>query len=170
MVESFTPIAGKARVGSALAALGAALLLSACTASTPSAPIQTVPDRPVVGAPPPPAIRFPQAPGTPGSGPSRRVATHSFLHARYRFLSAAMRIRNALSLRQTMEETMKGTVLILGASGRFGRNAAEAFAQAGWQVRRFTRGGDLSDAANGADVIVNGWNPPYPRPVSYTHL
>ena len=55
MVESFTPIAGKARVGSALAALGAALLLSACTASTPSAPIQTVPDRPVVGAPPPPA-------------------------------------------------------------------------------------------------------------------
>jgi nucleoside-diphosphate-sugar epimerase len=62
-----------------------------------------------------------------------------------------------------MEETMKGTVLILGASGRFGRNAAEAFAQAGWQVRRFARGGDLSDAANGADVIVNGWNPPYPR-------
>ena len=35
--------------------MGGALLLSACTASTPSTPIQTAPDRPVVGAPPPPA-------------------------------------------------------------------------------------------------------------------
>lgn len=59
---------------------------------------------------------------------------------------------------------MTGTVLILGASGRFGRNAAEAFAAAGWRVRAFRRGRDrLPDAALGAEVIVNAWNPPYPR-------
>lgn len=63
---------------------------------------------------------------------------------------------------QRMESDMS-TVLILGASGRFGRNAAEAFAMAGWQVRRFKRGGDLTQAAQGADVIVNAWNPPYNR-------
>ena len=58
---------------------------------------------------------------------------------------------------------MTQTVLILGASGRFGRHAAKAFADAGWQVRRFQRGGDLTEAAQGADVIVNAWNPPYPE-------
>ena len=58
---------------------------------------------------------------------------------------------------------MTGTVLILGATGRFGRAAGIAFARAGWQVRRFQRqGDDLDMAARGADVIVNGWNPPYP--------
>lgn len=58
---------------------------------------------------------------------------------------------------------MTGTVLILGASGRFGTNAAEAFAASGWTVRRYSRGGgSLEAAAMGADVIVNGWNPPYP--------
>ncbi len=57
---------------------------------------------------------------------------------------------------------MTGTVLILGASGRFGRNAAEAFWNAGWQVRVFDRKTDsLPEAAMGADVIVNAWNPPY---------
>lgn len=57
---------------------------------------------------------------------------------------------------------MTGTVLILGATGRFGRNAAEAFDRHGWDVRRFDRKtGDLMQAARGADVIVNGWNPPY---------
>ena len=57
---------------------------------------------------------------------------------------------------------MSGTVLILGASGRFGRHAAEAFWNAGWQVRIFDRTtDDLVSAANGADVIVNAWNPPY---------
>ena len=55
MVENCTPAAGKTRVGAALGALGAALVLSACTATTPSAPVQTAPDRPVVGAPPAPA-------------------------------------------------------------------------------------------------------------------
>lgn len=57
---------------------------------------------------------------------------------------------------------MTGTVLILGATGRFGRHAAEAFWNRGWRVRLFRRGQDrLPDAAIGADVIVNAWNPPY---------
>ena len=58
---------------------------------------------------------------------------------------------------------MSQTVLVLGASGRFGRNAADAFAAAGWQVRRFDRTADtLTAAVRGVDVIVNAWNPPYP--------
>jgi len=58
---------------------------------------------------------------------------------------------------------MTGTVLILGGRGRFGRNASEAFGAAGWEVRQFSRGsGDLTTAAADVDVIVNGWNPPYP--------
>ncbi|MDP5215958.1 epimerase [Ruegeria sp. 2205SS24-7] len=57
---------------------------------------------------------------------------------------------------------MGGTVLILGASGRFGSAAADAFWKAGWFVRFFNReADDLGSAASGADVIVNGWNPPY---------
>lgn len=57
---------------------------------------------------------------------------------------------------------MTQTVLILGASGRFGRHTATAFAHAGWQVRRFRRDTNLDAAARGADVIVNGWHPEYP--------
>ncbi|SIO15440.1 epimerase [Vannielia litorea] len=58
---------------------------------------------------------------------------------------------------------MPGTALILGPSGRFGRNAHMAFCAAGWRVRLFDRTrDDLWDAAWGADVIVNGWNPAYP--------
>jgi len=57
---------------------------------------------------------------------------------------------------------MSGTVLILGATGRFGRNAAEAFWNAGWNVRVFDRSkDDLNAAVQGVDVVVNGWNPPY---------
>ena len=57
---------------------------------------------------------------------------------------------------------MTQTVLILGATGRFGRNAAVQFEQAGWTVRRFDRTrGDLAASAQGADVIVNAWNLPY---------
>ena len=57
---------------------------------------------------------------------------------------------------------MTQTVLILGASGRFGRNAAEAFWNAGWRVHLFDRKtDDLMKAAQGVDVIVNGWNPSY---------
>ncbi len=58
---------------------------------------------------------------------------------------------------------MPQTALILGANGRFGRNAAQAFSNAGWVVRRFDRRNeDLHTAARGADVVVNAWNPPYP--------
>ncbi|TNF59213.1 MAG: epimerase [Rhodobacteraceae bacterium] len=58
---------------------------------------------------------------------------------------------------------MTGQVLILGQSGRFGRNAAQAFARAGWQVRGFDRArDDLMRVAEGVDVILCAWNPPYP--------
>lgn len=58
---------------------------------------------------------------------------------------------------------MTQTALILGATGRFGRNAATAFEDAGWQVRRFDRSSDdLRLAAQGAEIIVNAWNPAYP--------
>ena len=57
---------------------------------------------------------------------------------------------------------MTQTVLVLGPTGRFGRNAATAFENAGWQVRRFDRKIDtLETAARGVDVIVQAWNPPY---------
>lgn len=55
MVENTTSAAGITRVLAGAAVFSGALILSACTASTPSAPIQTAPDRPVVGAPPAPA-------------------------------------------------------------------------------------------------------------------
>ncbi|MFY0616344.1 epimerase [Shimia sp.] len=58
---------------------------------------------------------------------------------------------------------MAETVLILGANGRFGRHAAEAFAKAGWVVQRFDRSKDvLREAVHGVQVIVNAWNPEYP--------
>ncbi|TCL01344.1 dTDP-4-dehydrorhamnose reductase [Shimia isoporae] len=57
---------------------------------------------------------------------------------------------------------MTKTVLILGASGRFGRNAEQAFENAGWTVRNFNRETDtLRQAVHGVQVIVNAWNPPY---------
>ncbi|MEY1554177.1 NAD-dependent epimerase/dehydratase family protein [Yoonia sp. R2331] len=56
---------------------------------------------------------------------------------------------------------MTQTVLILGASGKIGSHAADTFLNAGWQVRRYDRAtGDMTAAAMGADVIVNGLNPP----------
>lgn len=55
---------------------------------------------------------------------------------------------------------MAGTVLICGASGLFGGQAARAFAAGGWQVRHYTRSTDMAAAAMGADVIVNALNPP----------
>lgn len=74
------------------------------------------------------------------------------------------------------------TVLILGARGRFGRAATDAFRNAGWQVAAFVRPGrapadsrgitviegDAFDpaavtaAAGGRAVIVHALNPPYP--------
>lgn len=52
------------------------------------------------------------------------------------------------------------TVLILGANGKIGAHSAAAFWNAGWTVRRYQRGSDMAEAATGADVIVNGMNPP----------
>lgn len=75
---------------------------------------------------------------------------------------------------------MLRTALILGANGRFGAEAARAFHEAGWHVRRQIRPGAkregpgqaveaegtdpraLSRAAEGAALIVNALNPPYP--------
>lgn len=58
---------------------------------------------------------------------------------------------------------MTRTVLILGASGRFGRACDAAFSAAGWKARRFDRKRDsLRQMAMAADVIVNAWNPFYP--------
>lgn len=55
---------------------------------------------------------------------------------------------------------MGKTVLVLGSNGRFARHSAEAFANAGWVVRHASRKDDLTQAAQGADVIVMGWHPP----------
>src|SRR5690606_25271001 len=55
---------------------------------------------------------------------------------------------------------MTGTALILGASGHFGAHAERAFEFAGWTTRRYSRGTDMSQAARGVDIIVNGLNPP----------
>lgn len=59
---------------------------------------------------------------------------------------------------------MTQTVLILGGNGKIGSHAAEAFWNAGWNVRHYDRAtGDMTQAAQGADVIVNGLNPPMYR-------
>lgn len=56
---------------------------------------------------------------------------------------------------------MTKTVLILGASGKIGTHSALAFERAGWTVKKHNRKtGDLTRDAQGADVIVNGFNPP----------
>ncbi len=55
---------------------------------------------------------------------------------------------------------MGKVVLVLGASGLFGSHVARAFGAAGWQVRKYQRGTDMNAAAMGADVVVNGLNPP----------
>ena len=53
------------------------------------------------------------------------------------------------------------TVLILGGNGKIGHHSAKAFAAAGWTVRHYNRKtDDMTKAAIGADVIVNGLNPP----------
>ncbi|MBL4805746.1 MAG: epimerase [Rhodobacteraceae bacterium] len=55
---------------------------------------------------------------------------------------------------------MTNTVLVLGASGSFGRNCVEAFSKAGWSVRKYRRDvDDITVVSQGVDVIVNGLNP-----------
>jgi nucleoside-diphosphate-sugar epimerase len=76
---------------------------------------------------------------------------------------------------------VSGRILVLGAAGRIGRAAAEAFRDAGWSVASQVRGTSapraapgtqiievdardaesLIEAAQGADVILNALNPPY---------
>ena len=56
---------------------------------------------------------------------------------------------------------MTKTVLILGGSGKIGSHAAKAFSAAGWDVRMYDRKAEnMTAAAQGANVIVNGLNPP----------
>lgn len=55
---------------------------------------------------------------------------------------------------------MTKTALVLGASGGFGGQVAQALQAAGWQIKRYQRGTDMVAAAQGADLIVNGLNPP----------
>jgi nucleoside-diphosphate-sugar epimerase len=55
---------------------------------------------------------------------------------------------------------MTQTALVLGASGGFGGKMARALQASGWQVNRYRRGTDMVSAARGADLIVNGLNPP----------
>jgi nucleoside-diphosphate-sugar epimerase len=58
------------------------------------------------------------------------------------------------------EIIMTDTALVLGASGGFGGQVAQALQAAGWRVTRYQRGTDMSAAAKGAALIVNGLNPP----------
>ena len=73
-------------------------------------------------------------------------------------------------------------IVIFGANGNLGRQAAAAFKHAGWKVRAVTRDGkydhvagvenmaadamnenQVINAAKGCDFIFNGLNPPYPQ-------
>src|SRR5215472_8920104 len=76
---------------------------------------------------------------------------------------------------------MKGRIIVLGGAGQLGREAAQAFKAAGWQVASLVRGSssprvapgieiievDARDAesviaaANGADVVFHALNVPY---------
>lgn len=56
---------------------------------------------------------------------------------------------------------MTKTALILGGSGKIGTHAAHALEKAGWTIRHFNRKtDDMTQAAMGCDLIVNGLNPP----------
>jgi nucleoside-diphosphate-sugar epimerase len=72
-------------------------------------------------------------------------------------------------------------ILVLGAAGRIGRAVAEAFRDAGWDVTSFVRPGAAARAphatevvasaersaviaaAQGADIVLNAFNVPYPQ-------
>jgi nucleoside-diphosphate-sugar epimerase len=76
---------------------------------------------------------------------------------------------------------MSGQILIIGAAGRFGRAAAEAFRSAEWSVTSLVRPGGraraprgtrvieadaldqaaVTDAARGVDIVLHASNPPY---------
>src|SRR5262245_45617505 len=65
---------------------------------------------------------------------------------------------------------MSARVVVLGAAGRFGHGAAEAFRDAGWTVASLVRPGsaarapadtEVGAAARGADVVLHALNPSY---------
>ncbi len=76
---------------------------------------------------------------------------------------------------------MTGRILVLGAAGRLGYPAAEAFREAGWKVTSLVRPGAaarapkgtevvevdaldhaaVGEAARGTDVVLHALNPPY---------
>lgn len=56
---------------------------------------------------------------------------------------------------------MDRIALVLGASGSFGSAVAAELERQGWQVRRWKRGTDMTSAALGGQLIVNGLNPPH---------
>src|ERR1700752_3836746 len=76
---------------------------------------------------------------------------------------------------------MRGRILVLGAAGRLGYAAAQAFREAGWGVkslvrpgagRRAPRGTEIietidravaGEAAKGMDVVLHALNPPLTR-------
>src|SRR6266702_5357351 len=78
---------------------------------------------------------------------------------------------------------MSSRILILGAAGRFGYAAAEAFRDAGWAVASLARPGSaarapagteivevdaldhsaVAQAARGAEMILHALNPPYTK-------
>ena len=55
---------------------------------------------------------------------------------------------------------MVRTALVAGMSGGFGGAMAAALRAEGWQVVPYRRGSDMAAAAKGAQLIVNGLNPP----------
>lgn len=55
---------------------------------------------------------------------------------------------------------MARVALVAGANGGFGSAVAAALWAAGWEVRPYPRGTDMGAAAAGAELIVNGLNPP----------
>jgi nucleoside-diphosphate-sugar epimerase len=89
---------------------------------------------------------------------------------------------------------MTGRILVLGAAGRFGYAAAEAFRDAGWQVMSLVRPGAearaprrtqvlatidravVVDAARGMDIVLHALNPRYTdwqkfaRPLAYSAI
>jgi nucleoside-diphosphate-sugar epimerase len=80
-----------------------------------------------------------------------------------------------------LSTNMTARVLVLGAAGRLGHRAAEAFRDAGWTVASLVRPGSaaraprdtevvevhaldhaaVGEAARGADVVLHALNPPY---------
>ena len=48
---------------------------------------------------------------------------------------------------------MSDSILVMGAGGRFGHAAAEAFRDAGWRVKSLVRPGRAAFAARGTEVV-----------------